>query len=163
MSQRQENDSRYLTWNNRVLRSFITENNGEFASTVFAHPNIACNGLRSNLSRRELHSAITEKGQRQVDSKTSRFVGCSGSCCLNSVVLLLLPERHSIGELTVLDSTMALCSPAFAMASSRVRPRPPVPPATATTTIVKVRKKKRNLVVDGCSSMARKIPNLDDT
>ena len=134
MSQRLENDSRYLTWNNRVLRSFITENNGEFASTVFAHPNIACNGLKSNFPRRDLHSAITEKGQRQVDSKTSRFVDRSGSCCLNRAILTLLPERHSIGGLTVLDST-------FAMASSRVPPRPPVPPATATTTIVKVRKR----------------------
>ena len=120
MSQRQEDNSRYLTWNNRVLRSFITENDGEFASTVFAHPNIACNGLKSNFSRRELHSPITEKGQRQVDSKTSLFVGCSGSCCLNRVVLILLPEGHSIDELTVLDSMMALCSPAFAMTSSRV-------------------------------------------
>ena len=29
ISQRQENDSRYLTWKNTVLRSFVTENNGK--------------------------------------------------------------------------------------------------------------------------------------
>ena len=38
-----ENVSCYLTWDNRNLPSFITEENGEVASTIFAHPSIACN------------------------------------------------------------------------------------------------------------------------
>lgn len=33
-----ENDSHYHIWDNRVLPSFITEKDGEFASTMFAHP-----------------------------------------------------------------------------------------------------------------------------
>ena len=59
----------------------------------------------------------------KIDSKTSRFVGCAGSCCLNSVASKPLYNRDSIGELTVIDSTTAFYLPAFAIAFSTVRPR----------------------------------------
>ena len=38
-----ENDRRHLIWDKRVLYSFITEEDGEVASTMFAHPSIECN------------------------------------------------------------------------------------------------------------------------
>lgn len=38
-----ENDSHYHIWDNRVLPSFITEKDGEFADVGFAHPSTACN------------------------------------------------------------------------------------------------------------------------
>ncbi|KAK9413357.1 hypothetical protein SUNI508_02556 [Seiridium unicorne] len=37
-----ENDSYYHVWDNRVLPSFITEKDGEFAQTMFRHPDTAC-------------------------------------------------------------------------------------------------------------------------
>ncbi|KAI5368020.1 putative oxidoreductase, molybdopterin-binding domain, oxidoreductase FAD/NAD(P)-binding protein [Septoria linicola] len=43
-----ENDSHYHIWDNRVLPSFITEKDGEFASTMFAHPDTACNEQNLN-------------------------------------------------------------------------------------------------------------------
>lgn len=36
-----ENDSHYHIWDNRVLPSFITEKDGEFANTMFNHPDTA--------------------------------------------------------------------------------------------------------------------------
>jgi len=43
-----ENDSHYHIWDNRVLPSFITEKDGEFARTMFAHPDTACNEQNLN-------------------------------------------------------------------------------------------------------------------
>ncbi|KXT09669.1 hypothetical protein AC579_9975 [Pseudocercospora musae] len=43
-----ENHSHYHIWDNRVLPSFITEKDGEFASTMFAHPDTACNEQNLN-------------------------------------------------------------------------------------------------------------------
>lgn len=43
-----ENDSYYHIWDNRVLPSFITEKDGEFANTMFAHPSTACNEQNMN-------------------------------------------------------------------------------------------------------------------
>lgn len=43
-----ENDSHYHIWDNRVLPSFITEKDGEFANTMFAHPSTACNEQNLN-------------------------------------------------------------------------------------------------------------------
>ncbi|KAF2150810.1 hypothetical protein K461DRAFT_228984 [Myriangium duriaei CBS 260.36] len=37
-----ENGSHYHIWDNRVLPSFITEKDGEFAQTMFRHPDTAC-------------------------------------------------------------------------------------------------------------------------
>lgn len=37
-----ENDSHYHIWDNRVLPSFITEKDGEFAQTMFRHPDTVC-------------------------------------------------------------------------------------------------------------------------
>ncbi|OCL15197.1 hypothetical protein AOQ84DRAFT_225138 [Glonium stellatum] len=37
-----ENDSYYHIWDNRVLPSFITEKDGEFAEALFHHPDTAC-------------------------------------------------------------------------------------------------------------------------
>ena len=70
-------------------------------------------------------------------------VGNVGSCCLKIAASTMLHDRDSIGELTVPNSTTALCSPAFAMASSTVQLRARVPPATAMKTIAKVRKENR--------------------
>ena len=38
-----ENDSYYHIWDNRVLPSFITEKDVDFAATTFNHPSTACN------------------------------------------------------------------------------------------------------------------------
>lgn len=43
-----ENESYYHIWDNRVLPSFITEKDGEFARTMFAHPSTACNEQNLN-------------------------------------------------------------------------------------------------------------------
>lgn len=44
----QENDSYYHIWDNRVLPSFVTEKDGEFAETLFRHPSTACNEQNLN-------------------------------------------------------------------------------------------------------------------
>ncbi|KAL0943404.1 nitrate reductase [Colletotrichum truncatum] len=43
-----ENDSHYHIWDNRVLPSFITEMESEFAETMFRHPSTACNEQNLN-------------------------------------------------------------------------------------------------------------------
>lgn len=43
-----ENDSHYHIWDNRVLPSFVTEKDGEFAKTMFSHPSTACNEQNLN-------------------------------------------------------------------------------------------------------------------
>lgn len=43
-----ENDSYYHIWDNRVLPSFITEKDGDFATTMFKHPDTACNEQNLN-------------------------------------------------------------------------------------------------------------------
>lgn len=44
----EENSSYYHIWDNRVLPSFITEKDGEFATTMFNHPSTACNEQNLN-------------------------------------------------------------------------------------------------------------------
>lgn len=39
----QENTSHYHVWDNRVLPSFVTDMDSEFAETLFRHPDTACN------------------------------------------------------------------------------------------------------------------------
>lgn len=51
-----ENDSYYHIWDNRVLPSFVTEKDGEFARTMFNHPSTACN-------EQNLNSVITKPAQ----------------------------------------------------------------------------------------------------
>jgi len=48
-----ENDSHYHIWDNRVLPSFVTEKDGEFAEALFHHPDTACN-------EQNLNSVITK-------------------------------------------------------------------------------------------------------
>lgn len=43
-----ENESYYHIWDNRVLPSFVTEKDGDFASTMFAHPSTKCNEQNLN-------------------------------------------------------------------------------------------------------------------
>ncbi|KAB8336849.1 hypothetical protein FH972_021157 [Carpinus fangiana] len=43
-----ENNSHYHIWDNRVLPSFVTEKDGEFAETLFRHPDTACNEQNLN-------------------------------------------------------------------------------------------------------------------
>ncbi|KAL2353834.1 hypothetical protein BJ546DRAFT_114268 [Cryomyces antarcticus] len=43
-----ENDSYYHIWDNRVLPSFVTEKDGEFAEVLFRHPDTACNEQNLN-------------------------------------------------------------------------------------------------------------------
>nr|POF18611.1 nitrate reductase [nadh] 1 [Quercus suber] len=45
---KEENSSHYHIWDNRVLPSFVTEKDGEFASALFAHPDTACNEQNLN-------------------------------------------------------------------------------------------------------------------
>jgi len=51
-----ENDSYYHIWDNRVLPSFVTSKDGEFAETLFSHPDTACN-------EQNLNSAIVKPAQ----------------------------------------------------------------------------------------------------
>ncbi|KAF2272837.1 uncharacterized protein EI97DRAFT_197518 [Westerdykella ornata] len=48
-----ENDSHYHIWDNRVLPSFVTEKDGEFAHALFTHPDTKCN-------EQNLNSVITK-------------------------------------------------------------------------------------------------------
>ncbi|KAF2020451.1 hypothetical protein BU24DRAFT_382381 [Aaosphaeria arxii CBS 175.79] len=43
-----ENDSYYHIWDNRVLPSFVTEKDGDFAETLFRHPSTMCNEQNLN-------------------------------------------------------------------------------------------------------------------
>ncbi|KAH7401282.1 hypothetical protein BKA66DRAFT_564936 [Pyrenochaeta sp. MPI-SDFR-AT-0127] len=43
-----ENDSHYHIWDNRVLPAFVTEKDGDFAETLFSHPDTACNEQNLN-------------------------------------------------------------------------------------------------------------------
>jgi len=43
-----ENTSHYHIWDNRVLPSFVTEKDGDFAETMFSHPDTACNEQNLN-------------------------------------------------------------------------------------------------------------------
>ncbi|KAF5975954.1 nitrate reductase (NADH) [Fusarium coicis] len=43
-----ENESYYHIWDNRVLPSFVTEEDGPFAETLFHHPDTACNEQNLN-------------------------------------------------------------------------------------------------------------------
>ena len=56
-----ENQSHYHIWDNRVLPSFITEKDGEFARTMFHHPSTACN-------EQNLNSAIVRPSQGEKTS-----------------------------------------------------------------------------------------------
>lgn len=51
-----ENSSYYHIWDNRVLPSFITEKDGDFATTMFNHPDTACN-------EQDLNSVIVKPAQ----------------------------------------------------------------------------------------------------
>ena len=51
-----ENESYYHIWDNRVLPSFITEKDGEFATAMFTHPSTAC-------SEQNLNSVIVKPAQ----------------------------------------------------------------------------------------------------
>ncbi|KAB5513293.1 hypothetical protein GE09DRAFT_1267342 [Coniochaeta sp. 2T2.1] len=51
-----ENDSHYHVWDNRVLPSFVTDMDGDFAETLFHHPDTACN-------EQILNSVITKPAQ----------------------------------------------------------------------------------------------------
>lgn len=48
-----ENDSHYHIWDNRVLPAFVTEKDGEFAQTLFRHPDTSCyeQNLNSMIAR----------------------------------------------------------------------------------------------------------------
>ncbi|KAF2089605.1 hypothetical protein K490DRAFT_37273 [Saccharata proteae CBS 121410] len=54
-----ENDSHYHIWDNRVLPSFVTEKDGEFAEALFRHPDTACN--EQNLNSVIVHPAQGER------------------------------------------------------------------------------------------------------
>ena len=43
-----ENDSYYHIWDNRVLPSFVTDKDSELATTLFSHPDTACNEQNLN-------------------------------------------------------------------------------------------------------------------
>lgn len=58
-----ENDSYYHIWDNRVLPSFITEKDSEFANTMFTHPSTACN-------EQDLNSDIVKPAQGERISLT---------------------------------------------------------------------------------------------
>lgn len=45
---KEENDSHFHIWDNRVLPSFVTETDGVFAETLFRHPDTACNEQNLN-------------------------------------------------------------------------------------------------------------------
>jgi nitrate reductase (NAD(P)H) len=63
-----ENDSHYHIWDNRVLPSFVTEKDGEFAETLFRHPDTACN-------EQNLNSVIVKPAQGEKISLASARKG----------------------------------------------------------------------------------------
>ena len=63
-----ENSSHYHIWDNRVLPSFVTEKDGEFARTMFMHPDTACN-------EQNLNSVIVRPAQGETISLTEARVG----------------------------------------------------------------------------------------
>ena len=54
-----ENSSHYHIWDNRVLPAFITDKDGPFAKTMFAHPDSACN-------EQNLNSVIVKPAQGEI-------------------------------------------------------------------------------------------------
>ncbi|KXJ89323.1 hypothetical protein Micbo1qcDRAFT_212694 [Microdochium bolleyi] len=65
-----ENESYYHVWDNRVLPSFVTSKDGEFAETLFRHPDTACN-------EQNLNSAIVKPAQGERIPLTSARHGAS--------------------------------------------------------------------------------------
>lgn len=63
-----ENDSHYHIWDNRVLPAFVTEKDGEFAETLFRHPDTACN-------EQNLNSVIVKPAQGEKIPLTSARKG----------------------------------------------------------------------------------------
>jgi nitrate reductase (NAD(P)H) len=65
-----ENDSHYHIWDNRVLPSFVTEKDGEFAQTMFRHPDTACyeQNLNSVIVKPEQGERISLAGARKGNS-----------------------------------------------------------------------------------------------
>ena len=63
-----ENDSYYHIWDNRVLPSFVTEKDGEFAETLFRHPDTSCN-------EQNLNSVIVKPAQGEKIPLTSAKKG----------------------------------------------------------------------------------------
>jgi nitrate reductase (NAD(P)H) len=63
----EENDSYYHIWDNRVLPSFVTEKDGDFATAMFNHPDTACN-------EQNLNSIIVKpaQGERLVLNKVRK-------------------------------------------------------------------------------------------
>jgi nitrate reductase (NAD(P)H) len=63
----EENDSYYHIWDNRVLPSFVTEKDGDFATVMFHHPDTACN-------EQNLNSVIVKpaQGERLVLDKVRK-------------------------------------------------------------------------------------------
>lgn len=54
----EENSSHYHIWDNRVLPPFVTDKDGPFAKTMFAHPDSACN-------EQNLNSVIVKPAQKE--------------------------------------------------------------------------------------------------
>ncbi|KAH7066591.1 hypothetical protein BKA63DRAFT_495511 [Paraphoma chrysanthemicola] len=63
-----ENDSHYHIWDNRVLPAFVNEKDGEFAETLFRHPDTACN-------EQNLNSVIVKPAQGEKISLNSARKG----------------------------------------------------------------------------------------
>lgn len=69
----EENTSYYHIWDNRVIPSFITEKDGEFAKTMYHHPSTACN--EQNLNSVIVKPAQGEKLPLISGKKTYRIEG----------------------------------------------------------------------------------------
>ena len=63
-----ENSSHYHIWDNRVLPSIVTEKDGDFARTMFMHPDTACN-------EQNLNSVIVRPAQGETISLTEARSG----------------------------------------------------------------------------------------
>lgn len=63
----EENDSHYHVWDNRVLPSFVTDDKGPVAETLFRHPSTACNEqvLNSAITRPAHGETISLEGKDQ--------------------------------------------------------------------------------------------------
>ncbi|KAL1623550.1 hypothetical protein SLS56_008254 [Neofusicoccum ribis] len=67
---KEENDSHYHVWDNRVVPSFVTEKDGEFAEALFHHPDTACN-------EQTLNSVIVKPAQGEKIALTKARSGQS--------------------------------------------------------------------------------------
>lgn len=100
-----ENDSHYHIWDNRVLPSFVTEKDGEFAEAMFRHPDTACN-------EQNLNSVIVRPAQGEkiklTEAKKGNTYRVQGECDCVPLALSQTRTPHIVAAkfLVIVDTHM---------------------------------------------------------